>query len=121
MEKINQDYLKQRLQKIQQEKEENSRFIKLLNGENRIAIDLTILPLEQPPKNGYSARMLWTTTTTKKVQNKTIALLLSASPVLDSLIVKALSAGHNPFTLIKVGEGINTRYAIKELEETKGD
>jgi hypothetical protein len=37
--------------------------------------------------------------------------------MLDSLIVKALSKGINPFTLIKVGEGQQTRYAIKELDK----
>jgi hypothetical protein len=46
-------------------------------------------------------------------------LLLSASPTLDSLIIKALSEGYNPFTLIKVGEGKETRYGIKELESKK--
>ncbi len=110
--KINQDYLKTRMEQIKKQREENSRFISLKNGENVIEIDLTVLPVLQPPKNGYKERMLWTTTTQKNGRN----LLLSASLPLDALIVKALSEGYNPFTLIKVGEGINTRYAVKELE-----
>jgi hypothetical protein len=113
--KVNPEYLKTRMQQIQKQKEENSRFISLKNGENRIELDLNILPVEQPPKNGYSARMIWTTTTQKNVNGKSFNLLLSASYTLDSLIIKALSEGHNPFTLIKLGEGINTRYAVKEL------
>jgi hypothetical protein len=111
--KINQDYLKKRMEQHKKQKEENSRFIILKNGENKIEINLDILPQEQPPKNGYSARMLYTTTTIKNG----VCLLLSASNILDGLIIKALSGGYNPFTLIKVGEGINTRYAIKELEK----
>jgi len=110
--KVSKDYLQQRMQQIKKQKEENSKFVSLKNGENLLEVDLSVLPTEQPPKNGYGARMIWTTTT---IKNK-VALLLSASITLDSLIVKALSEGVNPFTLIKVGEGLNTRYAIKELE-----
>lgn len=116
MQKISKDWLQQRNQQIAKNKEENSKFVKLKNGENVIEIDLNKLPQEQPPKNGYSARMIWTTTAQKNIAGKSFNLLLSASLTLDSLIVKALNEGHNPFTLIKVGEGINTRYAIKELE-----
>lgn len=116
MQKVNTDWLKQRTQQIQKQKEESSRFVSLKNGENKIELDLSVLPTEQPPKNGYGARMLWTTTTQKTISGRSFNLLLSASITLDALIVKALSAGFNPFTLIKVGEGINTRYAIKELE-----
>lgn len=111
--KVNVDYLKQRTEQIKKQKEEYSKFVKLQNGENKIEIDLSVLPYEQPAKGSYNARMIWTTATQKNGKN----LLLSASMILDSLIVKALSNGVNPFTLIKVGEGINTRYAIKELEQ----
>lgn len=108
--KINTDYLQKRMQEIQKNKEENSRYISLKNGENILKIDLNFLPVEE--KGKYGTRIVYTTANMKGDK----ALLLSASIVLDSLIIKALSNGINPFTLIKVGEGKNTRYAIKELE-----
>lgn len=110
MSKINADWLKQRTEQIAQQKEQNSKFVSLKNGENKIGIDLNNLP--EPQNTKFGVRMVYTTTTKKGEKS----LLLSASIVLDSLIVKALSAGINPFTLIKVGEGKETRYAIKELE-----
>ena len=114
--KINTDWLKTRTQQINKQKQESSRFVKLQNGENKIEIDLSVLPYEQPPKGTYAARQIYTTTTQKTIAGKSFNLLLSASTTLDALIIQALSSGFNPFTLIKVGEGINTRYAIKELE-----
>lgn len=109
--KINTDWLKQRQIAIQKEREENSKYLSLKNGENIIKIDLNVLPLEQ--KGRFGARQIYTTCTVKGDKQ----LLLSASMMLDSLIIKALSNGINPFTLIKVGEGKDTRYAIKELED----
>jgi hypothetical protein len=110
--KINKDWLKQRQEYIQKQRELNSKYISLKNGENVIKIDMNILPIED--KNGkYGAKQVYTTCSMKGDK----PLLLSASIILDALIIKALSKGINPFTLIKLGEGKETRYAIKELEE----
>lgn len=108
--KINTDWLKKRQEQIQKTREENSKYLALKNGENIVKIDLSILPVEQ--KGKFGVRQIYTTMTMKGDKQ----LLLSASVVLDALIIKALSAGINPFTLIKVGEGKDTRYAIKELD-----
>jgi hypothetical protein len=112
--KINEEFLKNRMEQIKKEKEENSKFLSLKNGENIIKIDLSVLPIEQPTGK-YGKRFIYITCIMKNDK----PLLLSASPTLDSLIIKALSEGYNPFTLIKVGEGKETRYGIKELESKK--
>jgi hypothetical protein len=108
---INEKWLKQRNEQIQKEKEENSKYYQLKNGENIIKIDLTQLPIEANGK--YGKKYVYQTMTEKNGRK----LLLSASTTLDSLIIKCLTNGINPFTLIKVGEGKDTRYAVKELEE----
>jgi len=105
---IDATFLKQRSEQIKKEKEENSKYVSLKNGENVIEIDLSQLPIEQIGK--FGKRFIYQTTTKKNGAN----LLLSASPTLDSLIIKALSEGLNPFTLIKLGEGKDTRYDLKE-------
>lgn len=107
---IDKTYLESRMKQIQKEKEENSKFLSLKNGENIIKIDLSVLPQETTGK--FGKRFMYTTAIKKGEKN----LILSASPTLDALIIKALSEGFNPFTLIKVGEGKETRYGIKELE-----
>lgn len=111
---INKQWLETRNQQIKKEKEENGKFVSLKNGENKIEIDLSVLPQEQLGGK-FGKRFIYTTTTKKKTEKGEIGLLLSASPVLDALIIKSLSQGVNPFTLIKVGEGKETRYDIKEL------
>lgn len=107
---INPEWLKTREQQIEKEREENSKFLSLKNGENVIKIDLSQLPIED--KGKYGKKFVYQTMIEKNGRK----LLLSASVTLDSMIIKALSKGINPFTLIKVGEGKETRYAIKELE-----
>lgn len=109
--KINDEYLKTRTEQIKKEKEDNSKFFKLKNGENIIKIDLSQLPIEETGK--YGKRFIYQTVT---VKNGT-PLLLSASKTLDSMVIKCLSEGLNPFTLIKLGEGKDTRYDIKEWKE----
>ena len=111
---MDKDWLNKRNEQIKKEREENSRYITLQNGENVVEIDLTEMPVEV--KGMYGTKFVYTTTTKKTINNKEISLLLSASKILDGLIIKALSEGFNPFTLIKVGEGKNTRYAIKEFD-----
>jgi hypothetical protein len=108
---ITEKWLKEREAKIKKEREENSKYFSLRNGENIIKIDLTQLPIETTGK--YGSKFVWQTQTEKNG----VKLLLSASPTLDALITKALANHVNPFTLIKVGEGKETRYAIKEFEE----
>jgi hypothetical protein len=110
---INQNWLKARNEQIQKEKEENSKYLKLKIGENIIKIDLTQLPIEETKTISGKAvkRFVYQT----EINNNGRKMLLSASAYLDTLIIKALSEGFNPFTLIKTGEGINTRYAVKEL------
>jgi hypothetical protein len=107
---INEEYLKNRTLEIQKQKEENSKYYQLKNGENIIKINLSQLPIDV--KGKYGMKHVYETMTEKNG----VKLLLSASDALDALIIKALSHGLNPFTLIKVGEGKETRYAIKELE-----
>lgn len=109
--KINKDWLKQRQTQIQKTREENSKYLSLKSGENTVKIDLNVLPVET--KGKFGTKMVYTTCIMKGDK----PLLLSASVVLDALIIKALSEGINPFTLIKVGEGKDTRYAIKELNK----
>jgi hypothetical protein len=106
---INETFLQTRMEQIAKEKEENSKFVKLVNGENIIKIDLSQLPIEQVGK--FGKRFIYQTEVVKNGRK----LLLSASPTLDALIIKALSEGHNPFTLIKLGEGKDTRYDLKEM------
>lgn len=105
---------KEYLQKIHQEnekrREENNKYVQLVQGEQIIKIDMTQIPIETQTKQGYP-RYVWQTENTKN-GNK---LFLSTSPTLNGFIVEALLADINPFTLIKVGEGKNTRYSIKEL------
>lgn len=108
---ISKEWLNKRNEEIQKEKEENSNYLQLKNGENIIKIDLSTLPIETTGK--FGKKFVYQTLTEKNGKK----LLLSASKTLDALIIKALSDGHNPFTLVKVGEGKETRYAIKELEE----
>lgn len=114
---ISQDWLKTRKEQIQKEKEKNSKYLTLKDGENQIVIDMSVLPITQEGGK-FGTRQIWTTKNQKVIDGKTItSLLLSASPTLDVLIVRALSEGFNPFTLIKVGQGKDTRYAIKELSK----
>jgi hypothetical protein len=113
---INKEWLAKRQEEIKKDKEENSKYQSLKNGENIIKIDLTVFPVIEE-KGKFGIRHIYTTTTTKLIKGIMQPLLLSASPTLDALIVEALANGHNPFTLIKVGEGKDTRYAIKELGE----
>lgn len=110
---INQNWLKARNEQIQKEKEENSKYLKLKIGENIIKIDLTQLPIEETKTiSGKTVKRFVYQT---EINNNGRKMLLSASAYLDTLIIKALSEGFNPFTLIKTGERINTRYAVKEL------
>ena len=112
---INEEFLKNRMEEIKKEKDENSKYLSLKNGENIVKIDLGFLPEKVNGK--FGTRYVYTTCIKKGERQ----LFLSASPMLDGLIIKALSEGINPFTLIKVGEGKNTRYAIKEIEEIKNE
>lgn len=108
---ISKEWLNKRNEQIQKNKEENSKYLQLKTGENIIKIDLSQLPIED--KTGqYGTKMVYQTLTEKNGRK----LLLSASPTLDALIIKCLCKGLNPFTLVKTGEGKNTRYAVKELE-----
>lgn len=107
---ISETWLKNRSEQIQKEKEENSKYVQLKNGENIIKIDMSMLPIEQ--KGKYGVKMVYQTLNEKNGKK----LLLSASATLDALIIKALCAGINPMTLYKLGEGKDTRYSIKELE-----
>lgn len=109
--RIDENFLKNELDRIQKEKEENSRFVQLKNGENIIKIDLSMRPIEDK-KGKYGTKMVFQTLNEKNGKK----LLLSTSPTLYGFVIKALSSGYNPFTLIKLGEGKDTRYAIKELE-----
>lgn len=112
---LNKEWLKQRLEKIQKDKEENSKFLTLKNGENFIEIDTSVLPVED---NAGKFGLRYIYTTTLKQHNKKDPLLLSVSPTLDALITKALFKEINPFIVVKVGELKDTRYAIKELDES---
>ena len=108
---IDETFLKNRTQQIKKEKEENSKYFKLHNGENKIEIDLSQLPIDETGL--YGKRFVYQTTS----ENNGKKLLLSASVTLDAMIIKCLSEGINPFTLIKTGEGKNTRYEIKEWQK----
>lgn len=110
---INEEYLKNRMEEIKKEKEKFGKYLSLKNGENIVKINLEHLPVSTDTK--FGTRYVYTTC----IKRNDKELLLSASPILDGLIIKALSNNINPFTLIKVGEGKNTRYAIKELAEFK--
>lgn len=113
---INEDWLQQRQQNLKKEREKNSKYLALKNGENTVKLDVSVMPVEDP--NGkFGKRMIYTTEIVRNIDGKDVKLLLSTSPALETLILKALATGINPFTLIKIGEGRNTRYAIKELEE----
>ena len=112
---INEEFLKNRMEEIKKEKDENSKYLSLKNGENIIKIDLGFLPEKVNGK--FGTRYVYTTCIKKGERQ----LFLSASPMLDGLIIKALSEGINPFILIKLGEGKNTRYAIKETQENKNE
>ena len=108
---VSKEWLQERQIQIKKEKDENSKYVKLRNGENIIKIDLSQRPIEQTGK--FGKRYVWQTMIEKNGQK----LLLSASATLDSLIIQCLSEAINPFTLIKVGEGKDTRYDVKEFQK----
>ncbi len=112
---VSKEWLQAEQERIKKEKEENSKYVTLKQGENTIKLDLSVRP-EFDAKAKFGGKWVWQTTATKMLKGVMTPMLLSASPTLHALIISALAEGHNPFTLIKVGEGKETRYAIKELE-----
>jgi hypothetical protein len=97
-------WLAQRKQEIDAD---NLPFYKIEQGETVIEVDVDVVPTMR--EGDYSKQYLYNVTVNGE------AYKLSASEYLDKLIVEALIAGHNPFTLVRKGTGKKTRYSIKEL------
>lgn len=108
---VSKEWLKAQHEKDLKIREENSKYESLKIGENVIKIDVTKVPMETQNRGGFP-RFVWTT---EKVRNGA-NLLLSASPTLNGMIVEALLKDINPFTIVKTGTGVNTRWSIKELQ-----
>jgi hypothetical protein len=97
-------WVKQRKEEIEGER---LPFYKIEQGETVIEVDTDVVPTMR--EGDYSKQYLYNIT----VEGE--AYKLSASAYLDRLIIEALSAGINPFTLVRKGTEKKTKYSIKEL------
>lgn len=101
------DWIAQREKEIENDKNNNSNFIRLAIGENKIK--LLAIPAQKIVGGKFGDRWHY------KVDAEGKEKILSASVVLDRMLVEAMKEGIFEITLIKVGEGKSTRYSIKEL------
>jgi hypothetical protein len=86
-------------------------YFSIPEGETTIEIDLSHAPQEK--EGDFGKQFVYHI----KANNKDY--MLSASIVLDGLLISALSQGINPMTLIRTGTRKQTRYSIKELSNKK--
>ena len=91
-----------------QKTEPDSEFFKIPEGESIVLIDENQAPEELDGK--FGKRYLYAVIVEG---NK---LKLSVNKRLDKMIIKALMNGINPLTLIRVGQGTDTRIKIKGVE-----
>ena len=99
-----------RRQKVMKEKG-MADFITLEEGETKLTFDTTKEPREQD--GDFGLRTIFRVLKDGKEYD------LSASDALARKILNAMAAGINPMTIIRVGEGKQTRFSIKELKKSK--
>lgn len=88
---------------------DKSQYFKIPQGETMIEIDLT-QQVKQVPSNYGKDRFEYHIISEQKQYKMTVGFML------DVMITKALIQGMNPMTIIRAGEGQNTRYSIKGLK-----
>lgn len=86
-------------------------YFSIPEGETKIEIDLSHAPQEK--EGDFGKQFVY------HIKANNADYLLSASVMLDRLIISALSEGINPMTLIRTGTKKQTRYSIKELARKK--
>jgi hypothetical protein len=86
-------------------------YFSIPEGETSIELNLSKAPQER--EGTFGKQFVYHITANNK------DYLLSASLVLDRLIISALSEGINPMTIIRTGTKKQTRYNIKELAKKK--
>lgn len=86
-------------------------YFSVPEGETLLEIDLSHAPEER--EGDFGRQFVY------HIKANDTHFLLSASSMLDRLIISALSEGINPMTLIRTGTKKQTRYSIKELSKKK--
>lgn len=112
MSKATPSWVQREAQKIKEQQEKESQFFKLPEGETELTVDDSEPPkeIEKSFKNDTRTRYQYNVILedgTKKT--------LEVGKQLHRLIIKALSQGLNPMTIIRAGTDINTKYGIKAL------
>jgi hypothetical protein len=110
-------WVKDKQVKIEEEKEKYQKsnlpegyegYLKLVNGENKITIDMTHTPTEGISKFNKPQTHYGVISEGKKY-------ILSTSSLLDQLINSEIMISGNPtMTIIRTGSGKETRYEIKK-------
>lgn len=103
-----QKILNERRAKVMKEKG-MAEFYTLPEGESKIFIDINKEPREQD--GDFGLRTIFRINAEGKEYD------LSCSDALARRIYNALTAGVNPMTVIRIGDGKQTRFSIKELKK----
>lgn len=89
---------------------EHGDYYQFPQGETKILINTDTPPLEQVNKFGKKQFVYEVLVNGEKKK-------VSINIVLDRAVIQCLSEEINPMTIIRVGEGTQTRYSIKELSK----
>lgn len=105
-------WVQQESAKIKEQQEQESQFYKLPEGETELLFDDAEPPKEIEKTFKSDTRTRWQYKVILEDGNQKT---LEVGKQLHRLIIKALSQGLNPMTIIRAGTDINTKYGIKAL------